>query len=183
MTRTDDEFWVFGYGSLMWRPGFDYIHRQNALLQGYHRSLSVYSHVHRGTREKPGLVFGLDHGGSCRGIAFSVAPENWSPTIDYLREREQVTAVYLESHQQITLSDDGERPVTALTFLVDRSHQQYAGRLTLTEQLKLVNQGQGQSGGCLDYVMASARHLEELGVYDPEIQMLAEALEERLATP
>jgi len=171
-----DEFWVFGYGSLMWRPGFDFIHRLPATLNGYHRALSVYSHVHRGTSQTPGLVFGLDLGGACHGIAYSVAPENWSQTVEYLRAREQVTAVYLESSQQITLNDDAERPVTALTYLVDRDHHQYAGRLSFDQQLAFINQGHGQSGKCRDYVIATAQHLEELGVEDKELQALAKTL-------
>lgn len=171
-----EDHWVFGYGSLMWRPGFDYIRSAPAVLSGYHRALCVYSHVHRGTPEKPGLVFGLDRGGSCTGIAFQVAPENWHATATYLREREQATAVYLERYQQITLQQDHPKTVTALTFLVDTSHRQYAGKLSHTEQLHFIHHGHGQSGPCNEYVLASARHLSELGVHDPEIQALAKAL-------
>jgi len=171
----ENEYWVFGYGSLMWRPGFDYLQSQPAVLTGFHRSLSVYSHVHRGTAEKPGLVFGLDHGGSCHGIAYCVAPEKWSQTVEYLQAREQVTAVYLESNETITLTQDHHRPVNALTYLVDRDHQQYAGRLNFDQQLQFIKQGHGQSGKCLDYVIATAHHLEELGVEDGELQALAKA--------
>lgn len=178
-TGTIPEHWVFGYGSLMWRPGFEYLHRQPALLDGYHRALSVYSHVHRGTAEQPGLVFGLDHGGLCHGIAYSVAPENWQETVEYLRAREQVTAVYLESHEKITLTEDGNLSVNALTYLVDRNHQQYAGRLDFDQQLELINQGTGQSGKCRDYVIATASHLEELGVEDERLQALASTLSDR----
>ena len=84
------EFWIFGYGSLMWRPGFDYVERHAAWIEGYHRALCVYSHVHRGTPERPGLVMGLDAGGDCRGVAFLVAPERRDATLAYLRARELV---------------------------------------------------------------------------------------------
>jgi cation transport regulator ChaC len=96
-TMTDKaELWVFGYGSLMWRPGFAFVERHLATVHGFHRSLCVYSHVHRGTAARPGLVLGLDRGGSCRGVAFKVAALDREATIAYLREREQVTMVYRE---------------------------------------------------------------------------------------
>jgi len=167
--------WIFGYGSLMWRPGFEFVDRQIAELDGFHRSLCVYSHVHRGTKEQPGLVFGLDHGGSCTGIAYSVAPENWQSTFKYLQEREQVTSVYLDSFQEITLASNSTN-VTALTFLVDRDHQQYAGKLSIDKQLQFIRQGIGQSGNCHDYVMSSAEHLQELGIEDENVQALAKVL-------
>jgi cation transport protein ChaC len=94
--QRDGDRWVFGYGSLMWRPGFAFEEKRIATIHGYHRSLCVYSHVHRGTQEAPGLVLGLDRGGSCQGVAFRVRDENWNEVIDYLREREQVTSIYLE---------------------------------------------------------------------------------------
>src|SRR5436305_15171687 len=87
------DLWVFGYGSLMWRPGFEFVERVPARLIGEHRALCVYSFVHRGTPEKPGLVLGLDRGGACRGVAFRVAAEHRASSVGYLREREQVTSV------------------------------------------------------------------------------------------
>ena len=83
-----DDLWVFAYGSLMWRPGFDYLERHEGRLIGAHRALCVYSFVHRGTPEKPGLVLGLDHGGACRGIVYRVAARKRAATIEYLRSRD-----------------------------------------------------------------------------------------------
>ena len=123
------DLWVFGYGSLMWRPGFDVLERVPARLIGLHRALCVFSFVHRGTPEKPGLVLGLDRGGMCRGIAFRVAAAKREKTIAYLRGREQVTSVYLETMRRIELEDEARRQVRALTYIVDRGHVQYAGRL------------------------------------------------------
>lgn len=165
----------------MWRPGFAYIDQRPATLAGYHRSLCVYSHVHRGTREKPGLVFGLDEGGQCHGMAFLVAPENTRETLDYLRKREQATAIYVESRQQISLGRPNDpvetrQRVTAVTYLVDPAHEQYAGTLAHAQQLKFIHQGKGQSGHCRDYILSAARHLQELGVEDKSIQALARDL-------
>lgn len=98
-----DEFWVFGYGSLMWNPGFEFMERAEALVYGYRRSLCVRSFVHRGTRDNPGLVLGLDRGGACRGMAFRISPEKWDEVIDYLRARELVTKVYLERRVRLQL--------------------------------------------------------------------------------
>jgi cation transport protein ChaC len=167
-----DQFWVFGYGSLMWRPGFAYLVSEAARLHGYHRSLCVYSHVHRGTPEAPGLVLGLDRGGSCHGMAFQVAPEDWQATIGYLRSREQATSVYLERHKTVRLLASG-RVVQAVTFLVDRAHRQYAGVLEDEEILRLVRRGQGVSGHCVDYVMNTLSHLREMKIHDPALERLA----------
>ena len=174
MAAESDDLWVFGYGSLMWRPGFPFIERRRAHLHGYHRSLCIFSHVHRGTPEAPGLVLGLDRGGRCRGIAFRVAPENAETTIAYLREREQATAVYLERHVRVHL-DDGRR-VPALTFVADRRHPQYAGRLPEADLMRLVRQGVGLSGANPDYVRATHEHLVEIGVSDPILARIAAAL-------
>src|ERR1700681_4000226 len=141
-----EDLWVFGYGSLMWRPGFDILERRNARLVGAHRALCVYSFVHRGTPERPGLVLGLDRGGNCLGIAFRVAAAEREATVTYLRAREQVTSVYRESLRRVWLESDPGRTVTALCYMVDRGHPQYAGRLSLDEQLHHVRQGFGQSG-------------------------------------
>src|ERR1700730_7332883 len=116
------DLWVFGYGSLMWRPGFEFIEQVPARLIGEHRALCVYSFVHRGTPEQPGLVLGLDRGGMCRGIAFRVAAAARAKTVAYLRAREQVTAVYRETIRRIQLDDDARRQVRALCYMVDRGH-------------------------------------------------------------
>jgi cation transport protein ChaC len=170
------ENWIFGYGSLMWRPGFAFAEQRRARLRGLHRRLCVYSHVHRGTPERPGLVMGLDRGGACRGIAFRVEPEDWPETLAYLRAREQVTNVYLEVSRPVQLLGHDAREVTAVAFAVDRSHSQYAGKLGLEAQLALIGQGHGISGPCADYVLSTVAHLRELGVEDRLLQTLAERL-------
>ncbi|MPZ12707.1 MAG: gamma-glutamylcyclotransferase, partial [Kiloniellaceae bacterium] len=130
LTPAPADLWVFGYGSLMWRPDFTYLDRVEGLLVGAHRALCIYSFVHRGTPERPGLVLGLDRGGACRGIAYRVAAEKRDDTIAYLRAREQVTAVYLETYRPVWLAGDPKRRVQAVCYVADRRHPQYAGRLS-----------------------------------------------------
>jgi cation transport protein ChaC len=170
------DFWVFGYGSLIWRPGFAHVETRRARLHGYRRSLCVYSFVHRGTRERPGLVLGLDRGGTCRGIAFRVAAAERAATIAYLRAREQVTAVYRESVRRIWLRRDPHEPVAAVCYMVDRAHPQYAGRLSLERQLHLVRQSAGKSGANRDYVLATVAAMESLGLRESELHLLAARL-------
>ncbi len=168
------EFWVFGYGSLIWRPGFPYVEKDVARLVGAHRGLCVYSWVHRGTEARPGLVLGLDRGGTCRGVAFGVAPEDWDSVVAYLRAREQVTAVYLERTRPVILSDG--RATRALTYMVDRAHPQYAGKLDEDTEFRLVESAEGQSGKNRDYVINTAAHLAELGMPDARLSRLARRL-------
>jgi glutathione-specific gamma-glutamylcyclotransferase len=174
MEDATDGLWVFGYGSLMWRPGFPFVERRHAHLHGYHRSLCIFSHVHRGTPENPGLVLGLDQGGRCHGVAFLVATEEIDPTVRYLREREQATSVYLERRLSVRL-DDG-RAVAALGYIADRRHPQYAGRLPFDEVLRLVRQGEGVSGRNPDYVRSTYEHLLGMGVVDPLLQRIVKSL-------
>lgn len=175
LTEVDQDLWVFGYGSLMWRPGFSYLERIPARAIGVHRALCVYSFNHRGTPEKPGLVLGLDRGGTCRGIAYRVAAAERRTTIAYLREREQITKVYRESMRTVTLIPSSEQ-VTALCYIADRSHPQYAGRLSLAEQIHFIRQGHGKSGANQDYVIATVAELESLGCRDHDLHLLAERL-------
>ena len=172
----NEDLWVFAYGSLMWRPGFDFLDRVPARLIGLHRALCVLSFVHRGTPERPGLVLGLDRGGMCRGIAYRVDAASRAQTIAYLRGREQVTTVYLETVRQIELEDVARRRVRALCYIVDRGHVQYAGRLTLAESLHHVRQGHGQSGPNRDYVLETVRALEALGYRESDLHLLAQRL-------
>jgi cation transport protein ChaC len=170
------DLWVFGYGSLMWRPDFEFIEQVPARLIGEHRALCVYSFDHRGTPEKPGLVLGLDRGGACRGVAFRVAARRRADTIDYLRAREQTTNVYREVMRSVWLENKARQRVSALTFVVDRGHVQYAGRLSLAEQLRYVSQGHGRSGNNRDYVLSTVKSIEAQGFRDPQLHQLAAML-------
>ena len=144
------------------------------MLRGAHRSLCIYSHRHRGTPEQPGLVFGLTRGGSCRGVAFEVEAARWGEVHAYLRAREMDRGVYREAMRPVEL-DDG-RLVQALAFLVDDRHVQFAGRLEIAEQVRLVRLGIGESGPNPEYVLETARHLEQLGIRDRYLTELVQAL-------
>ncbi|MBB4065127.1 gamma-glutamylcyclotransferase [Gellertiella hungarica] len=158
------DFWVFGYGSLMWNPGFEYVESAHARIHGYRRSLCVRSWVHRGTQERPGLVLGLDRGGSCLGMAFRTLPEHEDAVVDYLRRRELVTHVYLERRLPIRLTDG--RQVMALTYVIDRTHVQYAGGLDAEHAAQVVATASGQSGPNDAYVFNTLQHLQEMGIRD-----------------
>jgi cation transport protein ChaC len=174
MSLIDADLWVFAYGSLMWRPGFEHAEQAPATIDGYHRALCIASHRHRGTPERPGLVLGLDEGGSCQGVAFRVVAERTCDTLAYLRERELVTNVYREERLPVTLADG--RVVPALAYVVDRAHPQYVGRLPPEETLAWVIGSVGMAGPNPDYVVNTVRELERLGVVDPTLSWLAAAL-------
>lgn len=165
--------WVFGYGSLIWRPDFAFAAREQALLRGLHRDLCVISHVHRGTPDRPGLVAGLDLGGACRGVAFQVVPGAEQDTIDYLRAREQQTMVYRETSRRVQLADG--RHVEAVCFVVDRGHHQYGKGLSLEEKAALLSTGVGKSGRSIDYLTDLIDSLERLGITDTGLLRLRDA--------
>jgi cation transport protein ChaC len=165
------DFWVFGYGSLIWRPGFAHLETRRARLFGYRRSLCIYSFIHRGTRERPGLVLGLDRGGSCVGLAFRVDGAARDEVISYLREREQVTSVYLE--KTLTARLETGETVETVAYVADRAHEQYAGALSETEAAALVHGAVGQSGRNEDYVSSTVEHLHRLGIRDRWLEGVA----------
>ena len=166
------DLWVFAYGSLMWRPGFRHEEASHALIEGAHRALCLYSVVHRGGPTAPGLVFGLDKGGKCEGMAFRVAKQRALETRLYLQRRENVTYTYHATTRPVKLLDGSARRVDALCFMVDRRHPQYAGRIPLEAQAWLVRRSSGVSGRNVDYVVNTMLHLRELGVHDANLERL-----------
>ncbi|MBM3543621.1 MAG: gamma-glutamylcyclotransferase [Alphaproteobacteria bacterium] len=176
MTTENADLWVFAYGSLMWQPGFEYAERLPAAVVGAHRALCIYSFHHRGTTERPGLVLGLDEGGACRGIVYRIEQTRCDATLTYLRAREQVTDVYVETTKPVSLLDGSGQELEAICYMADRSHPQYAGRLSLDKQAELVLSASGLSGTNIDYVLNTVRHLEEAGVHDAPLAALASRL-------
>lgn len=170
-----DEHWVFGYGSLMWRPDFPYAERADATLYGRRRAFCIYSVHHRGTYERPGLVLGLASGGSVRGAAYRVADAEWAEVYAYLIEREQPTETYRESYKPVRLADG--RRADALVFLSDVNHPQWAGALSLEEQAALIAGSAGLSGRNIDYLRDLVVHLREQGVRDHGMEHLLSMVE------
>ena len=169
------ELWVFGYGSLMWRPGFAFVEAQRARLTGYRRCFCIYSVHHRGTPERPGMVLGLDRGGACEGIAYRVAAADAATVAAYLRAREQVNGVYRETRVPVELIGP-RREVMALAYIAERAHPNYAGRLPVALQARLIRGGQGISGANLDYLINTLRHLAELGIRERELERVLAAI-------
>jgi cation transport protein ChaC len=175
-----DGFWVFGYGSLIWNPGFDFTERRPATLSGYARSFCMWSIHHRGTPEAPGLVLALDEDESaqCHGLAFRVAPEVAAGTLEYLRERELVSSAYLEREVVLRLEDG--RDQRALAYVVDPDHVQYTGPLSLERQAEVIASATGGRGPNCDYLFSTARHLAQIGMEDPELTELSDMVRHRL---
>jgi len=166
----DEERWVFGYGSLMWRPGFAFVERRSAVLHGRRRAFCIYSVHHRGTPARPGLVLGLAPGGSVRGAAFRVASADWPAVYAYLLEREQPTETYVETPVLVRLADG--RRVKTLAFLSDTAHPQWAGDLDLEQQAALIAGARGLSGRNIDYLSDLVAHLRQDGVRDRAMERL-----------
>ena len=168
------DMWVFAYGSLMWRPVFPAMRAVRAHIHGYHRDLCVWSWVHRGNRAHPGLVLGLDRGGSCVGIAHRVDAAKREAVIAYLYARELVTDVYVPVLRSIRI--DGEGVAPALAFVVDRRHPQYAGRVASALAARTVRHARGESGANIEYFANTMAHLDELGIHCPRLERIRRAL-------
>ncbi|MEM9970559.1 MAG: gamma-glutamylcyclotransferase [Pseudomonadota bacterium] len=176
MTRTKEPLphplWVFGYGSLVWNPGFPVAEQRLATLSGFARSFCMSSIHHRGTEDHPGLVLALDpqDGASCRGVAFRVPDDAAVETVAYLRERELVSSAYVERVLEVAL--DGGQPVTALVYVVDTDHVQYVGGMTLEKQAQIIAQARGGRGPNTEYLYNTHSHLTELGIEDADLAWL-----------
>ncbi|MGE5639628.1 MAG: gamma-glutamylcyclotransferase [Clostridia bacterium] len=164
------DLWVFGYGSLMWSPGFRYRRKSPGKVHGYHRSFCIYSTRYRGTPEQPGLVMGLCHGGSCWGMAFRVAAPQVPRVLETLHHREMRNRVYHPRFVRVRVR--GGREVRALAFVADERHTHFAGDLSLRRTAQLIAQGRGERGRNIDYLSATLAHMHEIGVRDPHLDRI-----------
>jgi cation transport protein ChaC len=175
------DLWVFGYGSLMWSPEFAFEERRTGLVHGYHRALCILSSRYRGTPEKPGLVMGLCRGGSCWGMAFRVNAGRAKQVLDVLWKREMLNRVYMPRFVPVTV--EGAARVHALAFVADTEHKQFVRELDLNGRARLVAQGVGKRGACVDYIRNTLDHMRELGVHDPHLMRILEAARRISAAP
>ena len=166
--QSNGDIWVFGYGSLMWNPGFPYVDARPAHLLGYHRAFCLYSEYYRGTPEHRGLVLGLDSGGSCRGLAFRVDAAEAEASMDYLIKREMLgheVDVYELRWLEVALGDSG-KSVQAACFVVNPAHDHYAGALSPEEISQIIIGASGKSGTNCEYLFNTIAHLDRLGITD-----------------
>lgn len=165
--------WVFGYGSLLWNPGFEVAEQVIATLPGYARSFCMRSIHHRGTEENPGLVLALDEdpAHACEGVALAVRAGTEDRTLAYLRERELISSAYVERELPVDLTDG--RRVTALAYVINRDHVQYCGGLPLEEQAQIMARAVGGMGPNTEYLYNTASHLAEIGLHDPDLEWLS----------
>ncbi|MDE3177121.1 MAG: gamma-glutamylcyclotransferase [Pseudomonadota bacterium] len=177
--RTQADFWVFAYGSLIWNPGFAYLARVPARLTGYHRRYCIRSVVYRGTPELPGLVLGLQPGGECEGVAYRVAGALKDGTMQYLRARELITDVYQEMLAAIE-TRDGER-CDAYTYVADPAHGQFVADDDDEATIEVIARASGVAGANSEYALNTAANLAAIGVHDALIERVAAALRRRAA--
>lgn len=165
--------WVFGYGSLLWDPGFAYVQAEVGRLSGWHRSFCMASVHYRGTADAPGLVLALDRAadGHCDGVVYRVAAEDTAQTLAYLRERELISYAYLEEWLQVDLASGAS--VAALCYVINRNHAQYGGGLSLDAQAQIIAKASGMRGPNCDYLYATTDHLAKLGIADADLAWLS----------
>lgn len=174
MPTPTDDFWLFAYGSLMWDADFPHAETRPARLWGYHRALCLYSFDYRGTREIPGLVLGLDRGGSCRGLGFRVRGHERDAVLAHLHARETSEGEY---HLRWLKMAVGGEPVTGAAFVVNHASDYYAGARPVDEAARMVAQGQGRRGACVDYLKNTVTHLREMGIRDAGLERVLHATE------
>lgn len=167
----DGHLYVFAYGSLIWRPGFPHLGHEPATLRGFHRRFCLWSRHYRGTPEAPGLVLGLDRGGSCRGVAFRVAASEAAEVLDYLEARENLNGDKVYDRRVLSLRLASARIVRGIAYVADRAHPAYC-RPCEQSTAAAIARGRGQAGPNRDYLVNTASGLASLGLNDPKLERL-----------
>jgi len=170
----DAPVWIFAYGSLMWSPLMQFAERRRARVHGWHRGVYLWSMINRGTPETPGLVLGLDRGGTCEGIACRLDPATAVEDIELLWRREMIAGTYVPRWMRAHTNDG---PVRAVAFVVDRGKPTYAGRLDDDTIVDVALRAGGHYGRCRDYLVETAQSLEQVGMADARLSRLASRLQ------
>jgi glutathione-specific gamma-glutamylcyclotransferase len=165
------DLWLFAYGSLIWNPAFHFVERRVARLHGYHRRFCLWTSLGRGTPERPGLMLGLDRGGSCAGVAYRIAADAVETELNVIWRREMVTGAYAPTWIRMRTTDG---PIGAVTFLINHAHERYARRLCDEEVAAVVAVAEGRLGACRDYLFNTLQHLEDLGIRDHGLARVAQ---------
>ncbi|EKV32211.1 Cation transport protein chaC [Caenispirillum salinarum AK4] len=164
-----EDVWVFGYGSLMWNPAFHHAEQRLGTLPGWHRRFCLWTPLGRGSPDNPGLVLGLDNGGSCRGVAFRIrAAQAWEE-LDIVWRREMVSDGYTPRWATVR-TDAG--PVRAIAFTINHGAPRYAGKLALEDAARVIAHAEGGLGSCAEYLMSTVDHLDEMGIPDRRLHAL-----------
>jgi len=172
----DQDIWVYGYGSLIWNPEFEYAEKRIGTLRGHHRALCLWSRVNRGTPQEPGLVFGLDRGGSCRGMAFRIQARDVLDMLPNLWRREMSTGAYLPRWLRC---DTEHGHVKALAFVIDRTSPGYVKEPPCDHAIEIIHRASGSYGPCVDYVLQTHQALSAAGIHDARLHQIAQQLRTR----
>lgn len=172
------DIWVFGYGSLIWNPAFHFVERRIGTIHGYHRRFCLWTTLGRGSPDCPGLMLGLDRGGSCRGVVLRIAPEHVESELDVLWRREMVSNAYVPTWVRTT-TEEGD--VYAIAFTINREHERYAEKMSDEKAAEVIARAAGRIGPCRDYLLNTVEHLDQLGIHDRAMKRLAERVKRQVA--
>lgn len=168
--RSRDDVWVFAYGSLIWNPAFHFVERRIARVHGYHRRFCLWTAIGRGSLDNPGLLLGLERGGACRGLVYRIAEPDVETELDIIWRREMLTGAY---HPTWVSAHTESAKVPAITFVINRDNNRYAGRLSEDRIARVIASAHGTVGPCCEYLFETVEHLHELGIRDHRLEAMA----------
>jgi cation transport protein ChaC len=175
--KPNSAVWLFAYGSLIWNPIFKFAEQRIGKIYGWHRSFCLWVPQGRGTPSNRGLVLGLDNGGSCRGIAYRIAAANVSSELPLLWRREMVVGCYIPHWVKVF---DGVQQLPAITFVINRQHRAYTGKISKETIINSIATASGELGSCADYLMQTVNGLMKVGIKDQQLLWLDKQVSARL---